>query len=337
MSALAATYREKLPGFLEVFSRPRLGPFCQRYGFRHIAALDRDLGWDATRPADVRRLWELIYEEEPWCITMSPPCGKLSKLQNLTPEERRRDPEGHRREVKEALAFVDLCVEIARYQLSKGKHFVFEAPPGAKSFQRQSLKNLVESSGVYTGTATGCAFDLCDPVTGDFMTKAWRFVTSAFQLAKAVHQRCPGGHAHQRTEGSAAGIRRTTWTQVYPIRLVRCMLRAWSRQRALDMRAHACPVEVEDEDAAEAEEGPPPPAPDDLCPRRRLSLEGNLRRLHVDLGHAPVSTMLRHLRHANATPEALRLCSKFECEECRIKAHPAPARPAAPTCTSAKD
>ena len=121
VSALAATYREKLPGILEVFSRPRLGPFCQRYGFRHIAALDRDLGWDATRPADVRRLWELIYEEEPWCIAMSPPCGKLSKLQNLTPDERRRDPEGHRREVKEALAFVDLCVEIARYQLSRGR------------------------------------------------------------------------------------------------------------------------------------------------------------------------------------------------------------------------
>ena len=59
-----------LPGILEVFSRPRLGPFAQRYGFRHIAALDRDLGWDASRPEDVRRLWELIRGEEPWIIAM---------------------------------------------------------------------------------------------------------------------------------------------------------------------------------------------------------------------------------------------------------------------------
>ena len=144
--------------------------------------------------------------------------------------------------MEEALAFVDLCVKIAHYQLSQGRHFVFEAFPGANSFQRQGLKDLVGRPGVYTGTATGCAFDLCVPVTGDFMTKAWRFVTFAFQMAKAVHQRCPGGHTHQRTEGSAAGIRRSVWTQVYPVRLVRCMLRAWSRQRALDMRVHFCPV-----------------------------------------------------------------------------------------------
>eukprot|EP00959_Pyramimonas_sp_CCMP1952_P089832 1879834-Pyramimonas_sp.AAC.1 len=65
---------------------------------------------------------------------MSPPCGPLSILQNLTAERVRRHPEKFRRAVRETVGHLRFCVVIARMQISSGRYFALEAPPTAKSW-----------------------------------------------------------------------------------------------------------------------------------------------------------------------------------------------------------
>eukprot|EP00959_Pyramimonas_sp_CCMP1952_P342753 7180493-Pyramimonas_sp.AAC.1 len=64
---------------------------------------------------------------------MTPLCEKLTALQNLTPGWKRVDLGKHLRELQEAKRFVKECVQIADYQMSKGRHFIFEAPTTASS------------------------------------------------------------------------------------------------------------------------------------------------------------------------------------------------------------
>ena len=66
----------------------------------------------------------------------------------------------------------------------------------------------------------------------------------------------------------------------------------------------------------------------DLIPRRPTSLEASLNRLHVNLGHASVPTMLRMLKHACAKPEVLKLAASFKCSICESVKYPKLARPA---------
>ena len=109
----------QVPGVMEIFSPPRVCPQAPQYGMRDLGSFDKVTGWDARVTEDMQDLWDRIEMEEPFCIIMSPPCEKLTALQNLTPDEKRKDLKRHLREVLEAKRFVLGCVRIAEYQMSR--------------------------------------------------------------------------------------------------------------------------------------------------------------------------------------------------------------------------
>ena len=69
-----------------------------------------------------------------------------------------------------------------------------------------------------------CQFGLVSPGSGMPMKKATKVLTNSNLLFEALHgQYCNNEHAHQRIEGSEAGLRRSTAGQVYPPQLVRVL------------------------------------------------------------------------------------------------------------------
>ncbi|CAK0822757.1 unnamed protein product, partial [Prorocentrum cordatum] len=63
---------------------------------------------------------------------------------------------------------------------------------------------------------------------------------------------------------------------------------------------------------------------DALYHGRPYSIEACLRRLRINLGHAPVSTMMWHLRSASATKDALEMVAEFRCDAYDAKMDPKP-------------
>ena len=55
-----------------------------KYGFEDMGSYDVLFGWDAREPADINRLWCDLEEKNPTWVTSSPPCTKLSIIQNCT-------------------------------------------------------------------------------------------------------------------------------------------------------------------------------------------------------------------------------------------------------------
>ena len=87
-------------GIMEIFSPPRVTPRAQEYGFGSDGSYDLTYGWDARKSDGVDTLLRDLEDRDPHIVTMTPPCGKLSPLQNLTPWELRKDPETFTQEVK---------------------------------------------------------------------------------------------------------------------------------------------------------------------------------------------------------------------------------------------
>ena len=118
---------------MELFSLPRLTEKAESMGFTAGSALDLVNGWDASSSDGVNEMWISIDKERPHLIGLSPPCRKLSILQNLTPAAKRKDMRRHLQQTKCARDLVALSVEVALHQLAQGRHFFFEAPPGAST------------------------------------------------------------------------------------------------------------------------------------------------------------------------------------------------------------
>ena len=159
-------------------------------------------------------------------------------------------------------------------------------------------------------------------------------MTDMPEVAQAVDRQCQGGHSHQEVIDSAGGMKRSAWSQVYPDQLAKALVRGARSALLEEMKSETFGVNDQGDGSLEPEEAEASetkrPTRDDMYHGRPQSIDASLRRLHVNLGHAPVPTMMRHLRHANATEAALKMASDFYCPECDIKADPKPARPAAP-------
>lgn len=221
------------PSIMEIFSPPRMSSQARKFGFDIAGVYDVVFNWDADDPEDVKRLWKDIREKKPYLITMSPPCEMLTTLQNLTPAHKRKDPQSYHRAVQQAVKYVELCVEVALFQLQHDRHFLFEAPLGARTWSIKTLAALLITEGVFFAVAHGCQFGVKDKVSGDPMKKAWGFATSSEVSACELDRQCDGQHRHQQVISSSGGESRSLHSQAYPPPLIRAVLRGASKQFAI--------------------------------------------------------------------------------------------------------
>ena len=123
---------------------------------------------------------------------MLSPCGKMSPLQALTPKEKRRDPAQILRESKTAVSFIILCVESAKRQVRRGKHFIFEQSRGSAAWGLDEMTNFLPEFEPYVAEAAGCRFNKRDLESGKPFSNIWRFVTDMPEVARKLDRPCDG-------------------------------------------------------------------------------------------------------------------------------------------------
>eukprot|EP00438_Fugacium_kawagutii_P020699 Skav229155 [mRNA] locus=scaffold2275:264912:272030:- [translate_table: standard] len=306
------------PKIVEVFSPGRFAEACEKFGIKCPASFDVSDGWDWGKIAHRRRAEEVIDIIDPDVLLLCPPCGPLSKLQNLTPMDKRIDPEGFERDQRRAALMVAWCVELALKRLRRGKHYVFEAGQGCHTWKLPCMERLRQASMHDQVDVPACAVGLKDRSSGLLFGKKWRFVTSNPTIALVLSRfKCDGKHEHQTVEGSSGGQLRSVQSQVYPPKLVNAILGAIAMSESHETACMAISQQSVQMD------GP-------LNRESRQKVETAIRKMHVNLGHASSEDMLRILRHHRASSQVLDLVRAFECDLCKARQMPKAVRHSAP-------
>lgn len=277
----------------------------------------------------MKRLWRHLGEDGPDLVVMSPPCTCLCQLQNFTPPHKRRDWQGHLRDVSQAIQYVNMRARMAKYQHKRGRHYLLESSDGARTWRLLSVLQLMKDANTHHAKVSACAVGGRDVVSKLPFVKMWRFVTNGPIMAESLDrlQCSKDGHKHQSVEGSSGGTPRSIQSQIYPPTLVRAMLKAFCRQEAADEVTlcyddltveHVCAAEDDGEELTEevqkgSETGPEPSwQKDGKSCRSAISMNAAIRRLHINLGHATVADMVRVLKSAGAKEDVLSMARKFK-------------------------
>ena len=85
---------------------------------------------------------ELLENDQPELLIVSPPCTKFGSLQNLN---KRPIPEDQMQEARE---MVEHGVRMCQKQIKLGKAFIFEHPANARSWKMRCLRELSGTEGV---------------------------------------------------------------------------------------------------------------------------------------------------------------------------------------------
>ena len=130
------------------------------------------------------------------------------------------------------LPMVEFCVQVAIYQLRRGRHFIIENPQSSALWWQHVFRRIIEHPQATYGNLDMCAYGMKDP-NGYYYYKATSLLHSFPDgTLDPVFKRCPnklGGasHTHQQLEGSAPGHgSRTKLAQVYPYRFCSQIIRS---------------------------------------------------------------------------------------------------------------
>ena len=149
---------------MEIYSPPRVAEVCHKYGLEPGESLDLKSGWDLSNRSEQNRARALVRARAPNLIICSPPCTKFSNLQNLN--KAINGPEWQEKfkdELELAKRHVRFCVELMREQLAAGRHFLFEHPAWASSWDMPELQSLADTPGVLWQKADQCMYGLTSP------------------------------------------------------------------------------------------------------------------------------------------------------------------------------
>lgn len=319
MSDVLASHLHDAPTMVEFFSPNRFAEWTPKFGLIHRASFDLSDGWD-WRDRQLRSQSEYALRViEPDLTVLSPPCGPLSRLQNLTKDENRKDLSGHLLDVKHAQGMVKWSLGVAEFQIARGKEYVFESSQTSGAWSMPETEAFIAKYHPYIIDVPACAVGLIDPENKLPFGKKWRFMTGSRMIAMALGRfQCSGQHKHQPVEGSSGGMLRSVRSQVYPGRLIRTILGAFAMHEGAEHWCHAVSqASVQNQ-------------PHELRGEARRRVERAIMKMHVNLGHASKADMERILRHHHAQEPVLELVRSFECSICQARVAPKAVKDSAP-------
>ena len=213
--------------FLELFSgSARLSQVAAMNGLKVGTPIDLRTGFDILKVEGRKRAMEIIERQEPSVVVMAPECAPWSQMTNINDRDLR--------DAKRAkyLPMVEFCVQVAIYQLRRGRHFIIENPQGSALWWQYVFRRIIEHPQGTYGNLAMCAYGMKDP-NGYYYYKPTSLLHSFPDgTLDPVFKRCPnklGGasHTHQQLEGSAPGHgSRTKPAQVYPYRFCSQIIRS---------------------------------------------------------------------------------------------------------------
>ena len=214
--------------FLELFSgSARLSQVAAMNGLKVGTPIDLRTGFDILKVEGRKRAMEIIERQEPSVVFMAPECAPWSQMTNINDRNSRDEKRS------KYMPMVEFCVQVAIYQLKRGRHFIMENPQSSALWWQYVFRRIIEHPQVIWDTLDMCAYGMKDP-NGYYYYKPTSLLHSFPDgTLDPVFKRCPnktlGGasHIHQQLEGSAPGHgSRTKLAQVYPYRFCSQLIRS---------------------------------------------------------------------------------------------------------------
>ena len=279
--------------------------------------------------------------------------------------------ERYLRRLRQAKVLLHFGIEIAREVRSYGGAFVFEHPLTSEAWQLPKMQHLMREDDIQFVRGDQCMYGLVDG-NGNKFQKPTGWMTNCEHIAQRLGVTCDKTHEHIQVLGSDSGGSRAIQAQHYPKRLVEAILLGyrdrlrqpelgvhWQDHRQLSIQEerydHYYLNVLMTENATEHDEEPgEEKSHDDLqdvekeqdfedsveieeqvksLPREKpFSVEQLVRKAHEGMGHPGNDRLVRILKAANASPEAIRVARNLlHCSVCHQHQHTKTPKAAAPT------
>ena len=314
---------------MEIFTPPRVATEAVKAGLAvtEPSSLDLTTGWDALKPEDRKRMWEILEHQKPDIVIMSPDCKMFCQLMNVNLS--RVPVERLSRDQMRALVMWHMCIQVAEHQLNHDRYFFLEQPGGASSWKTHAAEWLLKQKGVHHFLFDQCELGLQVSDAG-LSRKTTGAATNHLGIAFLLSQyQCSGSHQHIQLENGLPHKAR-----IYPPDLVHNIVQGilWGSQEFVGA---AQPDDLIDE---EGEEGldldPQPRTPGTLQRDQSEVLSEEQKKkvmlMHLNMGHLPRDKMLTMLKAAGAREGVLcYVKNTFSCGHCMRQQKPVERRHAA--------
>ena len=175
-----------------------------------------ETGWNFALQSHQRAFLNLMDEEMPDEVFLSPSCGPWSRMQNISANSQQRQEilrglrEWHHR------THLQFCKKVYLKQLNSGKHGHIEQPTSALSWETSALQSLPGLRARHHRCQYGA---VCMDITGTWKPakKDTTILTTERAVAESMSRLCPGDHEHCRLEGhmKGHGTHRTSFMEDY--------------------------------------------------------------------------------------------------------------------------
>eukprot|EP00435_Cladocopium_sp_Y103_P016050 s2207_g4.t1 len=307
---------------MEVFSPPRFAPIVEAQGFK-AKSYDLKTGYDLSLSSDRKKVEQDLVQNRPDLLVLSPPCTHEGGWFNLNCTKLERWEYLQLR--ARSRSFIRWCCKLYRLQISLGGRAFFEHPTGAHTWGYPEVQSLCK---IYTTVKLHmCRYGLQLPQSERLIRKSTRLLVSDPEM-KGLGLLCPGPsdpahEIHDVVQGSAPGVSSVSqFVGAYPSKFVHAVLEyvpAFRSQPVFCVHDDCVSLQQWEQVLAVSEAKP---TKEDLLPV--------IKKLHQNLGHPPNHDMVRILRHAQASSEAIEIARHFECEFCKSMAKPKVPLPAQP-------
>eukprot|EP00435_Cladocopium_sp_Y103_P032199 s207_g8.t1 len=307
---------------MEVFSPPRFAPVVEAQGFK-ARSYDLKTGYDLSTASDRKKVEQDLVQHRPELLVLSPPCTHEGGWFNLNCTKMERWE--YLQLKARSRSYIRWCCKLYRLQVSLGGRAFFEHPTGAHTWGYPEVQSLCKCH--TTVKLHMCRFGLQLPHSERLIRKSTRLLVSDPEM-KGLGLLCPGpsdpAHkVHDVVQGHAPGVPSVSqYVGAYTPKFVHAVLEyvpLFRSQPALCVHED-CVIPQQWEQVLAVSETKP--TKEELLPV--------IKKLHQNLGHPPNTDMVRILRHAQASPEAIELARHFECDFCKSMAKPKVPLPAQP-------
>ena len=180
--------------------------------------VDIRIGFDLSTSKGQRMTMQIITDQQPEVVFMAPVCSPWCNWSHMKPHDQKMADR------KKAMPMTQFVLRGAKYQLSKGRHFIIENPYGSDLWKLKEFVDLLLRSDVSYGKFDMCAYGMKDPVSHDYYYKPTCLVHNfPSGVLDPVFRQCPNTtgsskqHNHEQIQGWCKGHgRRSSLAQVYP-------------------------------------------------------------------------------------------------------------------------
>ena len=327
--------QDRQPILQEIFTASqRVTKEAQRRGHLTGEPLSLETGWDFRRALDRKAAFKMVKRDKPQFLVIAYPCGPWSPLMRLNPSA---NLEAIRSEHRQLIQF---ALDLARYQLRHGRHFILENPIGSASWSLPEVIKFLEEEEAKIARFDQCRFGLMS-AQGKLHKKGTQMATSSLAVqARLDLVRCDGSHEHQHVIG---GKHITSLAGHYPLKLAKAMVDAMEEEIMKQPQQHDVLAAEEDGDGEMSDGGSdgavqdvPSASSDDDQPgqeqgqqheRIPAAIKHAVKRLHENTGHRSNRRLARALMISGAPAEVVRAAKLHRCSVCQEMKGPKPQRP----------